>query len=97
LHEKLSAKRTPIINAHAREDFASGDIMRGYDKERWTMLRKKEMTDAVTKALRKRLQSPRAKASVAELRAIGKRAAAHLKRPYLNHAELLYDDNGLPK
>ncbi len=33
----------------------------------------------------------------AELRAIAKRAAAHVKRPYLDHAELLYDEHGLPK
>ncbi|WP_349017689.1 hypothetical protein [Rhizobium sp. 32-5/1] len=29
--------------------------------------------------------------------AIADRAAAHLKRPYADHAELLYDENGLPK
>ena len=37
------------------------------------------------------------KASVEELRAIAGRAAAHVKRPYLSHAELLYDEHGLPK
>ncbi|WP_454888888.1 hypothetical protein [Sphingobium indicum] len=25
------------------------------------------------------------------------RAATHVKRPYVDHAELFYDDNGLPK
>jgi len=58
------------------------------------------MTRAVTEALReryKRLQHRRSKASVEELRAIAKRAAAHVKRPYLDHAELLYDEHGLPK
>jgi len=59
------------------------------------------MTHAVTEALRERyerLQRRRSKASVEELRAIAKRASAHVKkRPYLDHAELLYDDHGLPK
>jgi antitoxin VapB len=58
------------------------------------------MTRAVTEALRERferLQRQRGKASVEELRAIAKRAAAHVKRPYLDHAELLYNENGLPK
>jgi antitoxin VapB len=35
--------------------------------------------------------------SVEELRAIAKRAAGRVKRPYLDHAELLYDKHGLPK
>jgi antitoxin VapB len=58
------------------------------------------MTRAVTEALRERyerLQRQRGKASVDELRAIAKRAAAHVKRPYLDHAALLYDQHGLPK
>jgi antitoxin VapB len=58
------------------------------------------MTRAVTEALRERydrLQRRRGKASVDELLAIAKRAAAHVKRPYLDHAELLYDERGLPK
>ena len=29
--------------------------------------------------------------------AIADRAAAHVKGPYLDHAELLYDEHGLPK
>lgn len=29
--------------------------------------------------------------------AIADRAAAHVKRPYDDHAALLYDENGLPK
>ena len=41
--------------------------------------------------------SPVARASVEELLAIADRAAAHVKGPYLDHAELLYDDHGLPK
>jgi len=58
------------------------------------------MTRAVTEALRERyerLQRRRSKASVEELRAIAKRAAARVKRPYVDHAELLYDKHGLPK
>ncbi|MGI8989837.1 MAG: type II toxin-antitoxin system VapB family antitoxin [Bryobacteraceae bacterium] len=58
------------------------------------------MTGAVTEALRERyqrLQSRRGKASVEELRAIAQRAAAHVKGPYLDHADLLYDEHGLPK
>lgn len=53
------------------------------------------MTRAVTNALRERferLPSRRGKASMEELRAIAKRAAAHVKRPYLDHAEFLYDE-----
>jgi antitoxin VapB len=58
------------------------------------------ITRAVTEALRERyerLQRRRRKASLDELRAIAGRAAAHVKRPYLDHAELLYDEHGLPK
>ena len=58
------------------------------------------MTRAVTKALReryKRLQTRRSKASLEELLAIAKRASAQVKRPYLDHAQFLYDQRGLPK
>lgn len=58
------------------------------------------MTRVVTNALRERferLPSRHGKASVEELRAIAGRAAAHVKRPYLDHAAFLYDENGLPK
>jgi len=58
------------------------------------------LTRAVTESLRERyerLQRRRGKATVEELRAIAKRASAHVKRPYLDHAELLYDEHGLPK
>jgi antitoxin VapB len=58
------------------------------------------MTHIVTEALRERyrqLQSHRSKASVEELLAIAARAAARVKSPYLDHAELLYDERGLPK
>ena len=58
------------------------------------------MTRAVTEALRERnerLRARRDKASVQELLAIAQRASSRVKRPYLDHAELLYDERGLPK
>jgi antitoxin VapB len=58
------------------------------------------MTRAVTEALRERylrLQRRRGKASVEELRAIARRASRHVRRPYVDHAKLLYDEHGLPK
>jgi len=33
----------------------------------------------------------------AKLAAIARRAAAHAKGPYIDHADLLYDEHGLPK
>lgn len=57
------------------------------------------MTRVVTEALRARyqqIQQHKGRASVDELLAIADRAAAHLKRPYADHAELLYNENGLP-
>ena len=58
------------------------------------------MTYVVTEALRERMKqlpSRRGKAPVEELRAIARRAAAQIKGPYLDHAEYLYDERGLPK
>ena len=58
------------------------------------------MTRAVTEALRERyerLQRRDPETLAADIRAIAKRAAAHIKRTYLDHAELLYDEHGLPK
>ena len=58
------------------------------------------LTRVVTEALRERyerLQSRRGKASVEELLAIAKRASAQVRGPYLDHAEFLYDERGLPK
>ncbi len=58
------------------------------------------MTRAVTEALRERLariERRGKKASVDELLAIADRAATHVKRPYTDHAALLYDEHGLPK
>jgi antitoxin VapB len=58
------------------------------------------MTRAVTEALRERyerLRSRRGKASLEELRAIAGRVVAQFQGPYLDHAEFLYDERGLPK
>ncbi len=58
------------------------------------------MTRVVTEALREQLakiERHRGKASVEDLLAIADRAASHLKRPYVDHAEMLYDEHGLPK
>jgi antitoxin VapB len=54
------------------------------------------MTRVVTEALRERferLPSRQGKASVEELHAIAKRAAAFVKHPYSDHAEFLYGDH----
>ena len=60
------------------------------------------MTRVVIGALQERLERLQAKrrdpeALAADIRAIAKRASVHVKRPYLDHAELLYDEHGLPK
>lgn len=58
------------------------------------------ITRAVTTALRERyerMRSTGAEALAADLRAIAKRASAHIKRPYLDHAGYLYNERGLPK
>jgi len=58
------------------------------------------MSRAVTEALRERyerLQKRDPEVLAADIRTIAKRAAAHIRRPYLDHAELLYDEHGLPK
>jgi antitoxin VapB len=58
------------------------------------------MTRVVTEALRERferLPSRQRKASVEELRAIARRAGGAGHGAYLDHAEFLYDERGLPK
>lgn len=58
------------------------------------------MTSVVKQALRERyarIERRKGRAGVDELLAIADRAAAHLTRPYAAHAELLYDENGLPE
>lgn len=57
------------------------------------------MTRVVTEALRDRyarIERQRGRASVEELLTIADRATAHVKRPYVDHADLLYDETGLP-
>jgi antitoxin VapB len=58
------------------------------------------MTRVVTEALRERfakIERRKGRASVEELLAIVDRAAAHVKRPYVDHTDFLYDENGIPK
>ena len=60
------------------------------------------MTEAVTKAVRERLERLRSqrKSSLAErLVRIGRDCAAHLKEPArsVDHGEMLYDEKGLPR
>ncbi len=60
------------------------------------------MTAAVTEAVRERLDRLRCAKGVSladRLVEIGKDCAAHLKEPFrsVDHAELLYDDRGLPR
>jgi antitoxin VapB len=59
------------------------------------------LTTAVTQALRERLESVRrrrkTKATLAAIRAISARIAALDKGPHIDHAEMLYDEHGLPK
>ncbi len=58
------------------------------------------LTRAVTEALRERyerLQQRNREILAADILAIAKRASTHIKRPYLDHAEFLYDEHGLPK
>jgi antitoxin VapB len=58
------------------------------------------MTHVVTQALRERfarIEASKGKASVEELLAIAAGAAALVNSPAIDHAELLYDERGLPK
>jgi antitoxin VapB len=60
------------------------------------------MTEAVTKAVRERLErirSERGPGLAERLAEIGKDCAAHLKEPFRSaaHGDLLYDDKGLPR
>jgi antitoxin VapB len=59
------------------------------------------MTRAVTEALRETLDRVRKKKSkrmtVEEMLEIGRQFRRHLKGPLPDHAELLYDEKGLPK
>ena len=60
------------------------------------------MTVAVNEAIRERLERVREKSKeefVERIMKIGRECAARLKEPYksIDHGELLYDENGLPK
>jgi len=59
------------------------------------------MTKAVTDAIRERLErvrrQHREKPSVQELLEYGRRCRSYLKGPVPDHAELLYDEKGMPK
>ena len=60
------------------------------------------MAEAVTKAVRERLERVRRECGVAlsdRLLEIGKDCAAHLKEPFrsIDHGHLLYDEKGLPR
>jgi antitoxin VapB len=59
------------------------------------------LTAAVTQALRERLdrilRQRKKEAMLADLIEIGQRGASLFPGPPVDHAELLYDENGLPK
>jgi antitoxin VapB len=59
------------------------------------------ITAAVTQALRERLEAVRrrrkSETMLADIRAISAKSAALLKGPPIDHAEMLYDEKGLPK
>lgn len=60
------------------------------------------MTEVVIQALRERLvrirdQRRTRRVVAADLLAIGKRCAATMRGPAVDHAELLYDERGVPR
>ena len=58
------------------------------------------LTKVVIDSLREsyeKLEKRKGMASLADLMAIAKRASESVKRPYVDHGELLYDEYGLPK
>ena len=60
------------------------------------------LTTAVTEAVRERLERVRRERGVdlaERLLAIGRDCATHLKKPYrtIDHADMLYDERGLPR
>ena len=60
------------------------------------------LTTAITEAVRERLDRVRRERGVdlaERLLLIGRDCAAHLRQPFrtVNHADMLYDDRGLPK
>ena len=70
--------------------------------KRLAKLTGESLTATVTKALRERLARLQAERDVnmaERLLVIGRDCAAHLKKPFrtIDHAEMLYDERGLPK
>lgn len=64
----------------------------------------RETGDSLTKVVidslrdrREKLAARNRKPSLEELMAIARRASRAVKRPYVDHGDLLYDENGLPK
>jgi len=60
----------------------------------------KSMTAAVTDAVREKLERIRSRKGISEqLLAIGRDIAERLEEPYksMDHGDILYDENGLPK
>lgn len=58
------------------------------------------LTKVVIDSLRERhekLEKRKGRASLEELMAIAKRVSRGVKRPYVDHGDLLYDEHGLPK
>ena len=59
------------------------------------------MTHAVTEALKERFERIKRrhgpKVNINELRTIAKSISGEVKRPYVDHNSLLYDEHGLPK
>jgi antitoxin VapB len=60
------------------------------------------LTTAITEAVRERLDRIRRERGIdlaERLLLIGRDCAAHLRRPFrtINHADMLYDERGLPK
>jgi hypothetical protein len=57
------------------------------------------MAGVVAGVLRKRcaeIERQKGRASAEELLPIADQAATHVDRPYIDHGDLLYDENGLP-
>lgn len=58
------------------------------------------LTKVVIESLRERharLEKRKQRPTLDEIRVITERTAKLVKRPYVDHADLLYDDHGLPK
>lgn len=63
-------------------------------------MKKHDAISALKEAIRKcygMLENPKGIASVDEILAIARRVSVHVKRPYIDHDDLLYDERGLPK